>query len=205
MIKAIDYTNNVNSCSNLQQKVAFRGDDAPVNMEQQPDTFEKQEMSTGKKAAIGIGSLLGLVIAGFGIKKGLDMKAANKAVKEAAEAVGITDVKLFKELKSLFGKVVKHDGEKLEITDIISKVDKLNEKGLIKDGDEYILFPPQMTKDFFAKSHPDMNIPENSVAVMIRRADKKTFACRELILNKGLGDTLLDFPQDKLIVMPIQV
>ncbi len=212
----VNEVGNLNQYQNVQQsKVAFRGEQTPVDMEQKPDTFEtenkvaevtqeKQGMSTGSKVAIGVGSLLALVAAGFGIKKGLDIKAANKALKEAAQAVGIEDVNLYKQLKSMFGKVSKHDGEKLEIQDILAKIDKLNEKGLIKDGDKYTIFPPKMTQEIFAKEHPEISVPENTIAVMIQRANGKKLAGRELILNNGLGESLTAYPQDKIIVIPIE-
>ena len=215
MVDAINYANKLNSCPCPKPQVAFKGEQAPVDMEQKPDTFEKenkaaevteekQGMSTGKKVAIGVGSLLALVAAGFGIKKGLDIKAANKALKEAAQAVGIEDVNLYKQLKSMFGKVSKLDGEKLEIQDILAKIDKLNEKGLIKGGDKYTIFPPKMTQEVFAKEHPGISVPENAIATMVQRADGKEIACKELILNKGLGESLTAYPQDKLIVIPIK-
>jgi hypothetical protein len=215
MVDAISSASSLNSKRCERPQLAFKGEQAPVDMEQKPDTFEKenevtqtteekQGMSIGKKVAIGVGSLLALVAAGFGIKKGLDIKTANKALKEAAHAVGIEDVNLYKQLKSMFGKVSKHDGEKLEIQDILAKIDKLNEKGLIKDGDKYTIFPPKMTQEVFAKEHPDISVPKNAIAVMIQRADGKKLVGRELILNNGLGESLTAYPQDKLIVIPIE-
>ena len=67
MVDAVSSVNSLNSKRCERPQVAFKGEQAPVDMEQKPDTFEKenevtqtteekQGMSTGKKVAIGVGS-----------------------------------------------------------------------------------------------------------------------------------------------------
>ena len=205
----VNEVGNVNTYSNVQPKVSFKAEnETPVNTEQKPDTFEKEGMSTGTKTVITIGSLLALLGIGFGIKKHLDTKAANKALKEAAQAVGISDTKLFKQMQELFGKVVKHDGETIEINDVLAKIDILKEKGLLKEGDRYIIMNPKKTQELFGKEYNGAELPENTIATMIERVGEdgnKKYACRELILNKGYGETLAVYPEDNLIFIPIEL
>ncbi len=96
MVDAISSVNSLNSTRCERPQLAFKGEQAPVDLEQKPDTFEtenkvaevteeKQGMSTGKKIAIGVGSLLALVATGFGIKKYFDSKAIQKVTTEALE------------------------------------------------------------------------------------------------------------------------
>ena len=78
-------------------------------------------------------------------------------------------------------------------------------KGILKEGDKYTIFPPKMTQEVFAKEHPGISVPENAIAVMIQRAEGKKLACRELILNNGIGESLATWPQDKIIEIPIKI
>ena len=216
----------VNEISNLSQynqntqKVSFKANEAPIDTEQKSDTFEKEGLSTEAKVGIGVGALLGLVALGLGIKKGLNVKATNKAAREAAEkatkeaaekaaketaeALGIKDVELYKKMQNVFEKVTKHEGDKLEKTDLYNRIDELNKKGLIKAGDKYLILPPKMTQEVFEKIHPGVKLPENSVSVMVESADGKAVTCKELILNNGVGDFIKNMNQDKIHVIHIE-
>lgn len=198
----VDNISNINSYQNVKSKVAFIGEQAPVDLEQQPDTFKKEGSQQSKKVGIGLASVIGLVAAGFGIKKYMNYRTLTNA----AKAVGLEDTKLYKQMQEMFGKVTKHDGEKLEIKDLLAKIDKFSEKGILKEGDKYVLMPPQMTQECFGKKYNGATLPKNAVAVMIKRNDNGTkILCREIILNKGLAESLLRYPQDKLIVFPIKL
>ena len=87
MLEAINCADRLYSkrCKNPQ--VAFRGEQTPVDAEQKSDTFEKQGMSTNKKVAISVGSLLGLIAVGYGIKKHIDTRSIKKVTNEAIEAL----------------------------------------------------------------------------------------------------------------------
>ncbi|MEE3349840.1 MAG: hypothetical protein VZR09_07355 [Candidatus Gastranaerophilaceae bacterium] len=209
MVDAISSVNSLNSKRCERPQVAFKGEQAPVDMEQKPDTFEKenevtqtteekQGMSTGKKVAIGIGSLLALVAAGFGIKKGLDIKAANKALKEAANAVGIEDVNVYKTIKSAFGNISACEYEKLDYSDVISKVKDLYKQGKIEIGDKLVIMPNSMLAKIFEEAKLKVNVPENAIAIAIESASGKEFKYQEFIMNKGLTDGFKDLlPKDK--------
>jgi len=218
MVDAVSSVNSLNSKRCERPKVAFKGEQAPIDMEQKPDTFEKenevtqtteekQGMSTGKKVAIGVGSLLALVAAGFGIKKGLDIKAANKALKEAAEALGITDVKLYKNLKSVFEKMSVFERENLEYPDITRKVAELAKQGKVADGDKLLIMDHNSVEEMLAKTFKTQtNIPENTIAIAIESAEGKEIKYSELIFHNGLYDGLVDLlPKDKIYTVPIKI
>ncbi len=209
MVDAVNYANKLNSCPCPKPQVAFKGEQAPIDIEQKPDTFEKenevakgtqekQGMSTGKKVAIGVGSLLALVAAGFGIKKGLDIKAANKALKEAAHAVGIEDVNLYKTIKSAFENVTVCEHEKLDYSDVISKVKELYKQGKIEVGDKLIIMPNNILTKVFEEAKLKVDVPENAIAIAIESASGKELKYQEFIMNKGLTDGFKDLlPKDK--------
>lgn len=215
MVDAINYANKLNSCPCPKPQVAFRGEQTPVDMEQKPDTFEtennvaevtekKQGMSTGKKIAIGVGSLLALIGAGFGIKKHLDIKAANKALKEAAQAVGIEDVNLYKQLKSVFDDVTICEHEKLDYSDVISKVKELYKQGKIEVGDKLIIMPNNILTKVFEEAKLKVDVPENAIAIAIESASGKELKYQEFIMNKGLTEGFKDLlPKDKNYVQLI--
>jgi len=209
MVEAISSVNSLNSKRCEKPQLAFKGEQAPVDMEQKPDTFEKenqvaeiteekQGMSTGKKVAIGVGSLLALVATGFGIKKGLDIKAANKALKEAAQAVGIEDVNVYKTIKSAFGNISACEHGKLDYSDVISKVKDLYKQGKIEIGDKLVIMPNSMLAKIFEEAKLKVNVPENAIAIAIESASGKELKYQEFIMNKGLSDGFKDLlPKDK--------
>ena len=164
-----------------------------------PSNDSKMRAST--VAMLGLTAVGLAILGGLGVKKGLDIKAANKAMKEAANAVGMEDVNLYKQLKGLFGKVSKHEGETLEWEHIYAKVQKLAEEGTLADGESLIVFPPKQVQAF-AKTSNISSVPENAVAIAIRSADGQQFKNTELILNNKVGDSFFDFvPEDKLYII----
>ena len=198
MVESISSVNSLNSKRCERPQLAFKGEQAPVDMDQKPDTFEKesevaetteekQGMSTGKKVVIGVGSLLALVAAGFGIKKGLDIKAANKALKEAAQAVGIEDVNLYKALKKHFGSNISAC-EEIPMRDILSKVDKLAEDGIVQKGDSLLIFPPKDTQDII--NHKGA-FPDDIISIVVRGADSK-IKYKEAMISKNLDISIQD-------------
>ena len=190
----VNEVSNLNPYQNIQQsKVAFKANEAPVDMEQKPDTFEKEGMSTGSKVAITVGSLLALLGAGFGIKKHLDIKAANKALKEAAQAVGIEDVNVYKQLKSVFGNVTRYPGEKLGYEEIVGRVNKLVDEGKIKTNEFELNICRNLDKnsEFFKQYGLKSEVSKNAIGLLIRNTEGEV-VYQELILNKGISDSLND-------------
>ena len=180
MVDAISSASSLNSKRCERPQLAFKGEQAPVDMEQKPDTFEienkvaeateeKEGISTGSKVAICVGSLLALIGAGFGIKKHLDIKAANKAIKEAAQAVGIEDVNLYKTIKSAFENVTVCEHEKLDYSDVISKVKELYKQGKIEVGDKLIIMRNIILTKGFEETKVKVDVHENDIAITQER------------------------------------
>lgn len=182
--------------------VAFKADTIPAaNKEQTPDTFHKEGLSTGKKALIATGAILGITAAGVGIKKGM---ALHKLKKEAA-SYGINDVKLYKELKNVFVNITKHNGEKIERSDILTLMDQMLKNGSITNGDNFGIFSRKETQDIFATcASKGKTIPENSFTIAVQGADK-SIKIRELIIANKIGDSLTDIINgDSSLIIPIK-
>lgn len=162
-----------------------------------PSNDSKMRAST--VAMLGLTAVGLAILGGLGVKKGLDIKAANKAMKEAANAVGMEDVNLYKQLKGIFGKVSKHEGETLEWENIVAKVNKMASEGVVNEGDSLLVLPPIKVQEFALKH--GTSAPENAVAIVIQSAEGK-LKNPELILNKKIGDSFFDFvPKDKVYII----
>ncbi len=194
----------VNEISNFSQynqntqKISFRASETPVDTEQKPDTFEKEGLSTEAKIGIGVGSILGLIAIGLGIKKGLNVRATNKAAreaaekatKEAAEALGIKDVKVYKSLKNIFG-------------ENITKVDEIGDEAIIQKSKELVkkfglegtdgsiaVMDTKVTKEYLLdKCKLKDSLPENLITLAVN--DEKN-ECKhiELIIADKLDESL---------------
>lgn len=128
MLDVVNNTISLNSKRYERPQVVFRGEQAPVDIEQKPDTFEtkkKRDMTRGKKIAIGVGALIGLVAAGFGIKKGLDMRAANRIsqnlTEETSEAQNIVN-----EVVEDVTQVIDESLKKMEFPSIVDLLKKFD-------------------------------------------------------------------------------
>ena len=152
-------------------------------------------MTTGKKVAIGIGSIVGLIGVGFGIKKCIDIKAANKALKEAAAAVGI-DVKAYKDIQECFGEIKTFD--ELHYEDIWNWAKGLYKEGKVKEG--YSLGILQADK--LAAVHKQVgnnpsDIPKNAIYYCI--VDKDKIIAQQVVVPKKIGQDLIDLlPKDTM-------
>ena len=66
MVDAVNYANKLNSCPCPKPQVAFKGEQVPVDMEQKPDTFEK-DVKNNKIYPIKSAVLGGLLLGGIEI------------------------------------------------------------------------------------------------------------------------------------------
>ncbi len=190
-----------------KSKISFRGSDTQVVGEQKPDTFEKQGKSGNKKLLTGLGIVLLTVLSAIGLRKGIKVRNTNKALRQAANTVGIEDVKLYKNLKEIFRKITKLDGKKLEYDDMVRSMQQLTNKGTIKDGDKFMILAPEKVQEFFSTYYKEAKVPKDSVAVMVKSADGKKIKYRELIIPDGLGESFKDLIVDptKVHVIPVKV
>lgn len=188
----------LNTVGFKQNSVSFRaGDKKNVVADNHPSDDDKMKKST--KYMVGAAALATAIVGGLAVKKGFDVRAANKAFKEAANAVGMEDVNLYKQLKGIFGKVSKHEGETLEWEHIVAKVNKMASEGVVNEGDSLLVLPPIKVQEFALKH--GTSAPENAVAIVIQSAEGK-LKNPELILNKKIGDSFFDFvPEDKVYII----